>query len=140
MLICRASFRAHYQNVDKETGGERDTYCQSHEEKCKVQAPVLLPTTHTPGFLRGMNNWIKITPTDLKIRIHTSKMDENGRKAFCQMDHTHQICRYDGCQMEDAATYFMETIDAQTAPHRQVHHHPDLLISPIRRCEMLDQW
>lgn len=42
--------------------------------------PQLLPTTHTPCFLRDVNNGITTTPTDLKNRkTRISKYGQEGK-------------------------------------------------------------
>lgn len=51
-----------------------DGYWQSQVEKSKAQAPLILPSTQTPCFLKGVHNWITATLVDLKIqKTGTSK-------------------------------------------------------------------
>lgn len=54
----------------------------SQGEEGKAQIPTLLPTTHTPCFLRDMNNCITTTPIEFKNK--KTRISKNGqeRKVF----------------------------------------------------------
>lgn len=72
--ICLLSLKACHQNLGKGIWGGSDEYWQGQTEEGKAQTPTLLPTTHTPCFLRNMNNRITTSPTDLKnMKTGTSK-------------------------------------------------------------------
>lgn len=112
-----------------------DGYWQSQVEKSKAQAPLILPSTQTPCFLKGVHNWITATLVDLKIqKTGTSKDKQEWKERDFPHCHVHHSCRQDGYQREDVAKYFTETIDTQTAAHREVHQPSSNPCSQERIC------